>query len=879
MQVQFSYLYFMKNIILLFLGVLIAPFVIHVQAQSSHWESVVLPGDQWEYTVPTSQLPNNWYTISYNASTWATGPSGIGYGDGDDATDINQATSVYMRKEFQINDLSQFNRVVLDIDYDDAYIAYVNGVEVGRNLLSGDNIPYNSLAEGYHEAMLFQGYAPDRVFIDKNLLVNGTNIIAVQVHNHTADSSDMSALPVISLEVFGNTLIYNGTPTWFQEPDPVPFQTNFTSSNLPIVLLDTDGNQEIPNEPKIGAQMKIIQRPENARNLVADSNNPDYLNFDGPIQIEVRGSSSSLFSKKQFALTTYDTAGEKDNVTLLNLPKENDWILSGLAFDTTFVRDYVSYKLSNMIGQYASRGEYCELVLNGQYQGIYMLLEKIKADDNRIDIKKLKPNDTSLPQITGGYVTKADKIEGEEIFAWSMATPNGWGVNFAHESPKADDITSEQSSYIQNTFEALAATASESNTSITSGYPSVIDVPSFVDFMILNEFASNPDAYQFSTYFHKDRRGKLRAGPVWDFNLTYGNDLFFMGFDRSAFDVWQFQVGNRGATFWTDLFNDPTFKCYMSKRWVALTAVNQPLHPDSIIALIDETVAYIDEAVARQQQVWNINISHNTRINAVKDFVIDRVNWISNRLIDTSLCESVTTPPLVITKINYHPLDETIDDSDEYEFIGITNNSGVEQDLTGVYFGGTGLSYQFPAGFKIEAGSEVVIANNAVKFESRYGFSSFDEFSRNLSNKSQEISLLDAFGNLIDKVVYEDSAPWPDADGSGSFLRLANIMSDNVLAESWVASVDFNPLSNKEVFERNTLLVYPNPVSTYLNVSITNNEVIKSVEVRNLLGQKVMQLAPNTKRVQMDMAHLDNGIYFIHMQFKEGTVTKKVLKK
>ena len=75
MQVQFSYLYFMKNIILLFLGVLVAPFVIHVQAQSSHWESVVLPGDQWEYTVPTSQLPNNWYTISYNASTWATGPS------------------------------------------------------------------------------------------------------------------------------------------------------------------------------------------------------------------------------------------------------------------------------------------------------------------------------------------------------------------------------------------------------------------------------------------------------------------------------------------------------------------------------------------------------------------------------------------------------------------------------------------------------------------------------------------------------------------------------------------------------------------------------------------------------------------------------------
>ena len=878
-QAQFSYLYLMKYNILLLLGAITAPFIIHVQAQSSHWESVIIPGDQWQYTVPTSQLPNNWYTIGYNAAAWSTGPSGIGYGDGDDATDISQANSVYMRKIFQINDLSQLNRVILDIDYDDAYIAYVNGIEVGRNLLYGVNIPYNTLAEGLHEAMLYQGYAPDRVFIDKSLLQNGTNIIAVQVHNHTTDSSDMSALPVISLEVLGDNLIYNETPAWFQEPDPVPVEINFISSNLPIVLLDTAGNQEIPNEPKIAAQMKIIKRPDNARNLVSDASVPDYLDFDGPIQIEIRGSSSTLFSKKQFALTTYDSAGEKDNVKLLDLPKENDWILSGLAFDTTFVRDYMSYKLSNTIGQYASRAEYCELVLNGQYQGIYMLLEKIKADDNRIDIKKLKPDDTSLPQITGGYVTKADKIEGEEIFAWSMATPNGWGVNFAHESPKADDITSGQSSYIQNAFEALAATASQSNAQITSGYPSVIDVPSFVDFMILNEFASNPDAYQFSTYFHKDRRGKLRAGPIWDFNLTYGNDLFFMGFDRSVFNVWQFQVGNRGATFWTDLFNNPTYKCYMSKRWIALTAVNQPLHPDSIISLIDETVAYIDEAVARQQQAWNIDITFEARINSVKDFVIDRINWISNGLIDTSLCESVSTPPLVITKINYHPLDETIDDSDEYEFIGITNNSGIEQDLTGVYFGGTGLSYQFPEGFKIEAGSEVIIANNAVKFESRYGFSSFDEFSRNLSNKSQEISLLDAFGNLIDKVVYEDSDPWPDADGSGSFLGLTNINLDNRLAESWVASADFNALSTKEIFEKNTLLVYPNPVITYLNVSITNSEVIKSIVVRNLLGKRVMRLTLNTKRVQLDMAHLDNGIYFIHVQLNKGTVTKRVLKK
>ena len=134
---------------------------------------------------------------------------------------------------------------------------------------------------------------------------------------------------------------------------------------------------------------------------MSDANNNNYINYDGPIQIEIRGASSTLFSKKQYAFTTFDEVGEKKNVSLLDLPKENDWILSGLAFDTTFVRDYVSYKLFNSIGQYTARTEYCELILNGEYKGIYMLVEKLKADDSRINIKKIKIDDNTLPNLTG----------------------------------------------------------------------------------------------------------------------------------------------------------------------------------------------------------------------------------------------------------------------------------------------------------------------------------------------------------------------------------------------------------------------------------------------------------------------------------------------
>ena len=507
-----------------------------INAQNSNWQAVVSPGANWMYTTPNYQLPNNWNQQGFDDSSWSVGFSGIGYGDDDDTTVLAPTISLYMRKEFQIFDVSQINRIILDIDYDDAFIAYLNGVEIGRNLLSGGTVSYNDLAEGYHEANLYRGYNPDRIFLDKSLIQNGINTLAVQVHNQSADSSDMTSIPVLSVEIIGSNQIYDETPFWFEEPNPEPIEINFQSSNLPIVIVNTNGT-DIPTEPKIPATIKIIKRPETQRNYVTDENNFDYIDYEGPIQIEIRGASSTWFSKKQYAFTTFDEMGEKDNVNLLGLPKENDWILSGLAFDTTFIRDHVSYKLSNSIGQYAAKAEYCELLLNGEYKGIYMLLEKLKADDSRINIKKINPDDNALPNLTGGYISKADKIEGEEVLAWQMQNYGGWTTNYAHEHPNYGEITPQQDEYIQNIFFELDEKSLNSNISFSDGYPSIIDIPSFIDFMLLNELASNPDAYQFSSFFHKDRRGKLRAGPIWDFNLTYGNDLFSWGFDRSKHDL------------------------------------------------------------------------------------------------------------------------------------------------------------------------------------------------------------------------------------------------------------------------------------------------------------------------------------------------------
>lgn len=271
---------------------------------------------------------------------------------------------------------------------------------------------------------------------------------------------------------------------------------NFTDSNLPIVVIETDGHVSIPDEPKVLGTMKIIWHQDGSRNYLTDINNPEFLNYDGRIGIEIRGSSSQMPAKKPYGLETLkDDDITNNNVSLLGMPKENDWILNSLAFDQTGMRDVLSYELSEKLGQYASRRVYCEVVINDDYKGLYVFMEKIKADDNRVNIQKMDETCNSYPEVTGGYITKTDKTNGSDPVAWTMQSyVSGWWAasnDFIHHYPKPEDITNAQNNYIKRVFMNLATVAGNHNVSIGNGVPSIIDVSTFVDFMLIAEFSSN----------------------------------------------------------------------------------------------------------------------------------------------------------------------------------------------------------------------------------------------------------------------------------------------------------------------------------------------------------------------------------------------------
>jgi hypothetical protein len=650
------------------------------------------------------------------------------------------------------------------------------------------------------------------------------------------------------------------------------FAQVFTESNLPIVIINTDSKVYIPDDPRVHASMKIIFRGQGLVNYLSDQNNPTYLNYSGRIDIEIRGSSSQALEKKPYGFTTKKSDNiSNDNVSLLGMPDEHDWILNSLAFDPSLIRDYICYNLSRAMGNYCTRTVYCEVVINDDYQGLYILQEKIKSDKNRVDIVEITPDDNTMPNLSGGYITKADKNTGGDPFCFSID-----GVNYIHHEPRPEDVTEQQTTYISGVFSMLETATALNNISLANGYSSIIDVPSFVDFILINELSANVDAYSLSTFFHKDRNGKLCAGPIWDLNLTFGNDLFRWGYDRSKINVWQFSDGgNDGSAFWRRLFNNPKFKCYLSRRWHELTADGNTLSESNIFSLIDEAVNIISEATVRETNRWPAEGFKASEIGTIKLFIRDRIQWMNDHIGSYSDCSNVETPPLVISGIMYNPnqTNDLLVGSDE-EFIEIQNNGDQTVNLTGVYFGGTGLVYLFPPNATIAPHISIKLASDAAAFKARYGYAPFGQYTRHLSDKSQTLVLADGFGNEIDRVRYLDNWPWPDADGNGYFLKLINPNSDNNLAESWTAISGLVPVETIESGAK--LLLYPNPVLTRLNLKSVDR--ISNVQLFDMQGRLIRSTEMNCETGFVDLDDLANGFYMIKVITSKDNFIRKIIK-
>jgi hypothetical protein len=549
-------------------------------------------------------------------------------------------------------------RAIVHADYDDGFVAYINGTEIGRSENLGDPgifVPYDGTASNNHEAQLYWGSYPDAYMLDSldlaSLLLPGDNCLAVQVHNVGLSSSDMSSNFFLTFGIADGSTYYGSPPDWFQAP------FSFSQSNLPIVIIDTFG-EEIVNDPRITAHMGIINN-ETGINQIDDPFN----GYDGLISIEIRGSSSQSFPKKQYALETQDSEGENLNVPVLGMPEENDWILHAPYSDKSLLRNYLSYELARDMGRYASRTRFCELVINGDYKGLYIFMEKVKRDNNRVDISRLEPDEITGDDLTGGYIVKIDKWDGETNDGWYSESPLGGfdGVWYQYHYPKPDDIVEEQRDYIMDyitDFETLMS--SESYDDPGAGYYEQVNLESFIDVSLMSEISKNVDAYRLSAYMYKDKDsedGRLTMGPIWDYNLAFGNADYYDGWNPEG---WQMDVelGNDGFKipfWWYRIWDDTTYVTAFNQRWHVLR--QSIFSEDNIINLIDSATTLIDDAQARNFQRWPVldeyvwpnayvGGSYANEIEYLKNWIHVRLEWMDEQTFMKSI------PPLLV--LDYH---------------------------------------------------------------------------------------------------------------------------------------------------------------------------------------------------------------------------------
>jgi hypothetical protein len=382
-------------------------------------------------------------------------------------------------------------------------------------------------------------------------------------------------------------------------------QVIFTDSNLPIVVINTLG-QTIEDSPKITCNMGIIRNAAGTRNYMSDPFN----DYNGKIAIEIRGSTSQMYPKKSYGLETRDLSGNKLNVSLMGMPSENDWVLYGAYPDKSLMRNEITYTLFSKMEPWSPRYVYCELVIDGQYMGVYSLMERVKRDKDRVKIARLDVDDNAGDSLTGGYIIKVDKPTGSSSTTWT--SPYQPKVQYLFHDPEDIELTFQQKNYIQNYVTAFEnAVYGPSFTNVTTGYPAYINTASFIDFFLMEELGRTVDGYRSSSFMYKDKDskgGKLTCGPMWDFNLSYGNANYCDAFDTTN---WQYNFASVCPTFpteppnwWARLLQDPVYANQAKCRWSQLRA--GILRTNVVNSWIDSVGLYLDEAEQRNFTQWPI---------------------------------------------------------------------------------------------------------------------------------------------------------------------------------------------------------------------------------------------------------------------------------
>ncbi len=694
--------------------------------------------------VPTTgTLGTTWTADGFNDGSWTTGSTGVGYERSNgyqtllnidvESQMYNRNATVYVRIPFNVTNVGEISALELQIQYDDGFVAYLNGSPV-----AGDRDPalpvWNSNASADHPDGASTTLTPFSLNAHLSRLLEGSNVLAIHGLNRSTTSSDMLVRPrligtrltnpslggpgyflnpspgapngieqglpastvtiseaskaftssfqvTLSGEGAGQTIrytldesvptaasaLYTGPLTISNSAQlrarvfgannstgPIAMETylrlgsglqNF-SSNLPILILENWGSGTPGTSNPTDGFWAIIE-PDATTNNRAEMLDPFHIATR--VGMKRRGSSSANWPKYSLTLESRDEDGEDQGINPLGLPKESDWVLSGrYQFDRALMRNPLIYRLSNEAGEYAVRTRFVEVFINtgggnlsysSDYFGVYTFMEKIKRDNDRVDVAKIDLGDTTEPNVSGGYMFKKDRADpGDSGFSVNTMGTLRW------VEPKEDDVVSAQSTWLRNHLNEFDAALYNSNwTHPTTGkhFTEYLDQHSWLRHHWCNTLAMNVDGYRLSGYYYKHRSdtngGKVGAGPIWDFDRTMGS-TDSRDNNPSAWDG----TGDSSKTWsdsrypwWGRALTNPDFRQAHTDLWQELR--QNVFSTANIHGVIDEFAAEIDfqdpngsSPAERNFAKWP-GQNHPNEVNILKNWLSTRVNWIDRQ--------------------------------------------------------------------------------------------------------------------------------------------------------------------------------------------------------------------------------------------------------
>ena len=412
-------------------------------------------------------------------------------------------------------------------------------------------------------------------------------------------------------------------------------------SHLPIVsivyedsapevykYIDSRSNNVSADSTTVNADFKLYYNHKTSNRLT------DVPYLTSKLNIKYRGNSSLEFDKHQYLLKFINEDSTEKTVSLLGMNEENKWVLNGPYLDKSLLRNYVAYNIAGKITDSVPEVRYCELYVNGNYQGVYLLIETVSRTLTNITRYKEKWSNGMT-----SYILRLDRAEEDNVLIKNFGKYTGkiTGINEMNiVYPSEDKLTDEIVNYITDDF-------SEFEKSLYSyeykDYEKYIDVNSFIDYMLINEFFKNSDAGTHSTYFYKDVRGKIHMGPVWDFNNSANNyveEIYshenFLFYDKTWYDM---------------LFKDENFINKTIERYRYLR--KGVLSDEYIQNYIDGAVEYLGKSIDRNFEVWGYTFttenlpkmlkpdsrnyhSYKEALEQYKDFLHNRGIWMDENI-------------------------------------------------------------------------------------------------------------------------------------------------------------------------------------------------------------------------------------------------------